>query len=39
MVEAAREEATKIIESDPELLKHPILKHRLEEAGQKIHFE
>lgn len=39
MVEAARLEATKIIESDHTLSKHPILKIRVESALEKIHFE
>lgn len=39
MVEAARAEATKLIESDPELKKFPLLKERLDSAKQKIHFE
>ncbi|MEK7173616.1 MAG: hypothetical protein AAB710_00880, partial [Patescibacteria group bacterium] len=40
MVEAAREEAKRIIEEDPELAKYPDLRERvmkLEEKG--IHFE
>jgi ATP-dependent DNA helicase RecG len=39
MVEAAREEATKIIEADPELARHAILQEHLENSAQKIHFE
>ncbi|MBX4198950.1 ATP-dependent DNA helicase RecG [Candidatus Parcubacteria bacterium] len=39
MVEAARTEATKIIDTDPELKKHPLLKLRLDSSAQKIHFE
>ncbi len=39
MVEAARAEATKIIESDSSLLKYPLLKERLETSANKIHFE
>lgn len=39
MVEAAREEAVKIIDKDPELAKHPVLKTRLDSAQNKIHFE
>ena len=39
MVEAARLEATKIIELDPTLSNHPILKNRLESASNRIHFE
>ncbi|MEX2013353.1 MAG: ATP-dependent DNA helicase RecG [Parcubacteria group bacterium] len=39
MVEAARAEAIKLIEDDPELLKSPLLKERLDSAATKIHFE
>ncbi|MEX2013825.1 MAG: DNA helicase RecG, partial [Parcubacteria group bacterium] len=39
MVEAARTEATKLIEHDPELLKSPLLKERLDSSSTKIHFE
>jgi ATP-dependent DNA helicase RecG len=39
MVEAARTEAVKIIETDPELKKYPKLSKRLESSEQKIHFE
>ena len=40
MVEAARLEATKIIENDPELSKFPALKEKLESSkAKKIHFE
>ncbi|MCR4279169.1 MAG: ATP-dependent DNA helicase RecG [Candidatus Zambryskibacteria bacterium] len=39
MIEAARTEATKIIESDPALEKHPLLKARLEDSASQIHFE
>ncbi|MBX4181679.1 ATP-dependent DNA helicase RecG, partial [Candidatus Parcubacteria bacterium] len=39
MVEAARTEATKIIELDPQLIQHPILNKRLESTSHKIHFE
>jgi len=39
MVEAARLEATRIIESDPTLSKYPSLKTRVESASDKIHFE
>lgn len=39
MVEAARLEATKIIETDPELKKYPTLKTRLSATASKIHFE
>ncbi len=39
MVEAARTEATKLIEKDPELKKHLLLKEKLTESSSKIHFE
>lgn len=39
MVEAAREEAAKIISEDPKLDKHPNLKNHLETSSEKIHFE
>ncbi len=39
MVEAAREEAAKIIANDPTLNKHPDIKNRLEKNEDKIHFE
>ncbi len=39
MVEAARTEATKIVQTDPTLSKHPELKKRLESNIEKIHFE
>lgn len=39
MVEAAREEAAKIIAEDPKLLKHSELKNHLETSNEKIHFE
>lgn len=39
MVEAARAEAARIIETDPELKKFPLLSARLSSATQKIHFE
>lgn len=39
MVEAAREEAKKIIEKDFEMKKYPLLKEHLESQEQKIHFE
>lgn len=38
MVEAARTEAKKIVESNPELTKFPILKERVDK-GERIHFE
>ncbi|MDB5266652.1 MAG: recG [Parcubacteria group bacterium] len=39
MVEAAREEATRIVEEDPTLSRHPLLKARIESEKDKIHFE
>jgi len=39
MVEAARTEAQKIVEADPELKQYPLLKARLESSARKIHFE
>ncbi|MES2214036.1 MAG: ATP-dependent DNA helicase RecG [Patescibacteria group bacterium] len=39
MVEAAREEATRIIETDPSLSHYPLLKTRIESEKDKIHFE
>ena len=39
MVEAARTEASKIIDSDPKLEHHPLLKNYIESREQKIHFE
>ena len=39
MVEAARTEATKLIEKDPKLVKYPLLKDRLDSSLSRIHFE
>jgi ATP-dependent DNA helicase RecG len=39
MVEAARSEAVRIIDNDPDLNKFPTLKYRLDTNLQKIHFE
>lgn len=39
MVEAARTEATHIIEQDPELLGHPLLRTRIEAGEKNIHWE
>jgi ATP-dependent DNA helicase RecG len=39
MVEAAREEAVRIIEKDPELKRFPPLRQYLESQTEKIHFE
>ncbi len=39
MVEAARTEATKIIEADPDLTSHPLLLDHIEQSASRIHFE
>ncbi|MCK5059613.1 MAG: ATP-dependent DNA helicase RecG [Candidatus Pacebacteria bacterium] len=39
MVEAAREEATQLIDSDSALIDYPLLKKNIEEKREKIHFE
>jgi ATP-dependent DNA helicase RecG len=39
MVEAARLEAGKLIEEDPELKKYPILKNQIDEKRKQFHFE
>jgi ATP-dependent DNA helicase RecG len=39
MVEAARLEATQIIETDPTLKKHPILLQHISDQTNAIHFE
>lgn len=39
MVEAARTESAKLLETDPELEKHPLIKTRAETKGQVTHFE
>jgi ATP-dependent DNA helicase RecG len=39
LVEAARTESAKLIKSDPELDKHPLLKHLLAGKTEKIHIE
>ena len=39
MVEAARLEATKLIEKDPRFSKFPLLAERLKSSAAKIHFE
>lgn len=39
MVEAARTEAARLVEKDPELSQFPILKERISSNTQKIHFE
>ena len=39
MVEAARTEAVRLIEEDPELSKYPLLKQRVHEKAGEFHFE
>ena len=39
MVEAARTEATRLIEEDPELSKYPLLKQKVKEKAGEFHFE
>ncbi len=39
LVEAARTEAHKLIEEDPELTKHPLLLERVHERASALHFE
>ena len=39
MVTAAREEATRLITEDPELLKYPLLKQKVREKVSEFHFE
>lgn len=39
MVEFARTEAAHLIESDPELIHHPILKNLIEQKEHLVHFE
>ncbi|XKT75192.1 MAG: ATP-dependent DNA helicase RecG [Patescibacteria group bacterium UBA2103] len=39
MVEAARNEAKALIKKDPSLTKHPIIKSRIEEKAEDLHFE
>ncbi len=39
MVEAARTEATRLINEDPELLKCPLLKQKVREKAGEFHFE
>lgn len=39
MVEAARAEATEIIDTDPTLASHPLISSYLNSRSQKIHFE
>jgi ATP-dependent DNA helicase RecG len=39
MVEAARKEAQKLIENDPELKKHPLIRERIDAIGKLLHME
>ena len=39
MVEAARTEAQKLVEKDPELKKHPLLAELAKEADEEVHPE
>jgi len=39
LVEKTRETAKEVLEKDPQLKKHPLLKERLKEFEQRIHFE
>jgi ATP-dependent DNA helicase RecG len=39
MVEAARAEAVRLIEEDPELTKYPLLKQKVREKAGEFHFE
>ncbi len=39
MVQAAREEATRLIEQDPELSNYPLLKAKVKEKAGEFHFE
>jgi ATP-dependent DNA helicase RecG len=39
MVEAARLEATRLIEEDPELTKYPLLKQKVRQKSGEFHFE
>jgi ATP-dependent DNA helicase RecG len=39
MVEAARAEASLLIEKDPELSKYPLLKQKIRDKAQEFHFE
>lgn len=39
MVEAARTEAIRLIETDPELKKYPLLKEKVRQKVQEFHFE
>ncbi len=39
MVEAARTEAVRLIEEDPELIKYPLLKQKVHQKAGEFHFE
>ncbi len=39
MVQAAREEATRIISTDPELTHYPLLKNKVKQKTEEFHFE
>jgi hypothetical protein len=39
MVEASRSEAQKIIEGDPDLQKHPLIKQKVSQIEKLTHFE
>jgi len=39
MVEAARTEAVRLIEGDPELVKYPLLKNKVRQKTDEFHFE
>ena len=39
MVEAARTEAVRLIEEDPELINYPLLKQKVREKAGEFHFE
>ena len=39
LVEKTRETAKEVLENDPQLKKHPLLKERLKEFEKRIHFE
>jgi hypothetical protein len=39
MVQAARTEAMRLIESDPELHQYPLLKEKVKQKAGEFHFE
>jgi len=39
MVEASRSESQKIIESDPDLQKHPLIKQKISQIEKLTHLE